>query len=176
MGTFLHHLRLGVKGGEINVLGRKSEKLARLSMGLSVSTAVIGFVVLVAGLCQFATTTMAAESDEASESPLAYCWKKASTRIALAPCLKKLLADAEDLLATTHGDVEREAAELDRVTGYRSKNVARTRASDERWRAYRDAECDRQMEAMSPGTGSGDVYLSCRITLTNDRVRQLGMP
>ncbi len=145
-------------------------------MGLSARTIVVGFMVLVAGLCQFATTTMAAESGEASESPLAYCWKKASVRIALAPCLKKLLADAEDLLDTTHGDVEREAAELDRVTGYRSKNVARTRASDERWRAYRDAECDRQAEAMSPGTGSGDVYLSCRITLTNDRVRQLGMP
>jgi uncharacterized protein YecT (DUF1311 family) len=150
--------------------------LTRLSMGLSARTIVVGFMVLVAGLSQVATLTVAAGSDEASESPLAYCWKKASTRIALAPCLKKLLADAEDLLATTHGDVEREAAELDRVTGYRSKNVARTRTSDERWRAYRDAECDRQMEAMSPGTGSGDVYLSCRITLTNDRVRQLGMP
>ena len=32
----MHHLRLGVKGGEINVLGRKSEKRARFSMGLSV--------------------------------------------------------------------------------------------------------------------------------------------
>ena len=170
----MHHLRLGAKGGEINVLERKSGMLAGSSMGLSVRTAVIGFVVLVAGLCQFATTTMAAGSDEASASPLAYCWKKASMRIELAPCLKKLLADAEDLLNTTHGDVEHEAAELDRVTDYRSKNVARTRASDERWRAYRDAECDRQAEAMSPGTGSGDVYLSCRITLTNDRVRQLG--
>jgi uncharacterized protein YecT (DUF1311 family) len=149
---------------------------ARLSMGLSVRAAVIGFMVLGAGLSQVATSTMAAGSDVASESPLAYCWKKASTRIALAPCLKKLLADAEDLLDTTNSDVEREAAELDRVTGYRAKNVARTRASDERWRAYLDAECDRQAEAMSPGTGSGDVYLACRITLTNDRVRQLGMP
>ncbi len=158
------------------MLGRKSEKLASLSMGLSASTAVIGFMVLGAGLPQFATMTMAAESEEASESPLAYCWKTASVRIALAPCLKRLLADAEDLLDTTQSHVEREAAELDRVTGYRSKNVARTRASDERWHAYLDAECDRQAEAMSPGTGSGDVYLSCRIMLTTDRVRQLGMP
>ena len=172
----MHHLRLGVKGGEINVLGRKCEKRARFSMGLSVSTAVIGVMVLGAGLPHFATMTMAAESDEAGESPLAHCWKTASVRIALAPCLRKLLADAEDLLDTTQSQVEREAAELDRITGYRSKNVARTRSSDERWRAYLDAECDRQAEAMSPGTGSGDVYLSCRITLINDRVRQLGMP
>jgi uncharacterized protein YecT (DUF1311 family) len=149
--------------------------LAGSSMGLSVRTAVIGFVVLGAGVPQLTTSAIAAESDEASASPLTYCWKKASMRIELAPCLKKLLADAEDLLKTTQSDVEHEAAELDRVTDYRSKNVARTRTSDERWRAYRDAECDRQAEAMSPGTGSGDVYLSCRITLTNDRVRQLGM-
>lgn len=145
-------------------------------MGLSVRTAVIGFLVLGAGVPQLTTSAIAAESDEASASPLAYCWKKASMRIELAPCLKKLLADAEDLLNTMQSDVEHEAAELDRVTDYRSKNVARTRTSDERWRAYRDAECDRQAEAMSPGTGSGDVYLSCRITLTNDRIRQLGMP
>ncbi len=158
------------------MLGRKSEKLAIFSMSLSLSIAVVGFMVLGAGLPQFATTTIAAESDEASEFPLAFCWKTASVRIALAPCLKKLLADAEDLLDTAQSHVEREAAELDRVTGYRSKNVARTRASDEHWRAYLDAECDRQAEAMSPGTGSGDVYLSCRITLTNDRVRQLGTP
>ena len=172
----MHHLRLGAKGGEINVLDRKSGELAGLSMGLSVRTAVIGVVVLGAGLPQFATPTVAADSDEARESPLTYCWKKASARIALAPCLKKLLADAEDVLNTTQSNVEREAAELDGVTGYRSKNVARTRTSDERWRAYLDAECDRQAEAMSPGTGSGDAYLSCRITLTNDRVRQLGIP
>lgn len=145
-------------------------------MGLSVRTAVIGFLVLGAGVPQLTTSAIAAESDEASASPLAYCWKKASMRIELAPCLKKLLADAEDFLNTTQSDVEHEAAELDRVTDYRSKNVARTRTSDERWRAYLDAECDRQAEAMSPGTGSGDVYLSCRITLTNDRIRQLGMP
>lgn len=158
------------------MLERKSGMLAGSSMGLSVRTAVIGFLVLGAGVAQLTTSAIAAESDEASASPLAYCWKKASMRIELAPCLKKLLADAEDLLNTTQSDVEHEAAELDRVTDYRSKNVARTRTSDERWRAYLDAECDRQAEAMSPGTGSGDVYLSCRITLTNDRIRQLGMP
>lgn len=158
------------------MLERKSGMLAGSSMGLSVRTAVIGFLVLGAGVPQLTTSAIAAESDEASASPLAYCWKKASMRIELAPCLKKLLADAEDLLNTTQSDVEHEAAELDRVTDYRSKNVARTRTSDERWRAYLDAECDRQAEAMSPGTGSGDVYLSCRITLTNDRIRQLGMP
>jgi uncharacterized protein YecT (DUF1311 family) len=172
----VHHLRLGAKGGEINVLDRENGKLPGLSIGPSLRTSVIGIVALGAGLLQFATPAVAAESDEARGSPLTYCWKKASARIELAPCLKKLLAGAENLLNTTQSNVEREAAELDAVTGYRSKNVARTRTSDERWRAYLDAECDRQAEAMSPGTGSGDVYLSCRITLINDRVRQLGMP
>ncbi len=119
---------------------------------------------------------MAVGSAAAGESPLALCWQQASSRVALAPCLEKLLADARRRLSITQSRVEGEAAELDRVTSYRSKNVARTRASDEHWRAYRDAECDRQAEAMSPGTGSGDVYLACQITLTNERVKQLAVP
>jgi uncharacterized protein YecT (DUF1311 family) len=123
-----------------------------------------------------ATTSMAAESADGGESPLAHCWKQARTRPALAPCLEELLRDSENRLQATLSAVEREAAELDRVTGYRTKNTERTRTSDQRWRAYRDAECDRQAEAMSPGTGSGDVYLACRITLTNQRVKQLGSP
>jgi len=119
---------------------------------------------------------MAADSDAAGESPLALCWKQASSRVALAPCLEKLLADARRRLSIAQSRVEAEAAELDRVTSYRSKNAASTRASDEHWRAYRDAECDRQAEAMSPGTGSGDLYLACQITLTNERVKQLATP
>ena len=147
-----------------------------LWVDLWVRTAAFGFIALGAGLSGFATTTMAAESGAAGDSPLAYCWKQASSRSELAPCLKKLLGEAGDLLNTRRLEVERESVELDRVTDYRSKNVERTRASSEHWRAYRDAECGRQAEAMSPGTGSGDVYLACRITLTNDRVMQLGMP
>ncbi|GMQ96035.1 MAG: hypothetical protein BMS9Abin14_527 [Gammaproteobacteria bacterium] len=121
-------------------------------------------------------TLLGTESSLSSESPLARCWKQAETRIELAPCLEKLLQDADDRLGRMQSKVKRQASELDRVTGYRSDNVAKFRASDARWRAYRDAECDRQAQAMSPGTGSGDVYLACRITLTNERVKHLGMP
>ena len=124
----------------------------------------------------FVLAPVTAKSDPADESPLARCWKQASARVALAPCLKEMLADAEERLGVAQARVEGEAAELDRVTDYRTKNVARSRASDVHWRAYRDAECDRQAEAMSPGTGSGDAYLACRITLTNAREKQLAAP
>lgn len=121
-------------------------------------------------------TLLGIESSLSSESPLARCWKQADTRIELGPCLDKLLQDADHRLQSMQSKVERQATELDRVTGYRSNNVGKVRASDARWRAYRDAECDRQAQAMSPGTGSGDVYLACRITLTNERMKHLGMP
>ena len=116
------------------------------------------------------------ESSLASESPLARCWKQADTRVELRPCLEKLLQDADDHLQTLQSKVARQAAELDRVMGYRTDNVAKVCASDVRWRAYRDAECDRRALAMSPGTGSGDVYLACRISLANERMKHLGMP
>ena len=124
----------------------------------------------------FVLAPIAAKSDPADESPLARCWKQASARVALAPCLKEMLADAEERLGVAQTRVQGEAAELDRITDYRTKNVARSRASDVHWRAYRDAECDRQAEAMSPGTGSGDAYLACRITLTKAREKQLAAP
>jgi len=121
-------------------------------------------------------TAMAAESNTAGDSPLAWCWDRVSTRPELAPCLEKLLRDAEGSLAARRAEVEREAAALDRVTDGRYNNAGRTRESHARWRAYRDAECERQSAAMSSGTGSGDVLLACRIALTNARIRQLGKP
>ena len=175
-GTLLHHFRLGVKGGEINVLGRNTGKPPRLSMALLASLAAIGIIVLGVTVLACASPVMAAQSDSADGSPLARCWKQVTTRVELAPCLEKLLADARDRLAIAQSRTLREAAELDHITGYRTKNVARTQASDSHWRAYRDAECDRQAEAMSPGTGSGDVYLACHIILTNEREKRLATP
>jgi uncharacterized protein YecT (DUF1311 family) len=175
-GTLVHQLRLGVKGGKFNVLGRKLGKPASFSMGFLARIIAIASVLIGIPLPQFAAVAKAAEGDAVVDSPLAHCWKQASTRVALAPCLEGLLRDAQGRLEMARLQVEGEAAELDRVTGNRSKNAERTRVSAERWRAYRDAECDRQAEAMSPGTGSGDILLACRITLTNERVKQLGMP
>jgi len=131
---------------------------------------------VVATVIAVGVTVSGARFSLSDESPLARCWKQANTRIELAPCLEKLLRDADDRLEKMHSEVARQAAELDRVTGYRSDNIGKFRASDARWHAYRDAECARQAQAMSPGTGSGDVYLACRITLANERTRHLGMP
>ena len=127
-------------------------------------------------ISQSIATSMAAESGTAGDAPLAWCWDRVNTRPELAPCLERLLREAEAGLAVKLSEVQREAAELDRVTDGRFDNVGHARESDARWRAYRDAECARQSAAMSPGTGSGDVLLACRITLTNARIRQLGEP
>lgn len=116
------------------------------------------------------------QSIATTDDPLAWCWDRVSTRPELAPCLEGLLQDADDRLARSLAEAEREADELDRVTGARVDNVGQLRESDARWRDYRDAECARQSAAMSPGTGSGDMLLACRVTLTNARIRQLGNP
>jgi len=122
-------------------------------------------------LCVAMTQSIATTDD-----PLVWCWDRVSTRPGLAPCLGNLLREAEGRLAAELAEAEREAAELDRVTDNRYENIRHIRESDTRWRAYRDAECDRQSAAMSSGTGSGDVLLACRVTLTNARIRQLGKP
>lgn len=164
MGIPAHDLRLGAKGGKINVLSRRAGKVTEVRTAFAAAAMAVVFI------CS------SVESSYADETPLHHCWRQASSRIELKPCLERWLRDAEEQLKEAQRKVEMVATELDRVTGDRSKNVELARASDTRWRAYRDAECDRQAEAMSPGTGMGDMYLACRITLTDERVRHLGMP
>lgn len=163
MGTRVPQMRLGVKGGEINVLYRTARKPEKKRACLTMVLAVLGSV-------------LGSEPVFCSESPLEHCWKQASTRIELQPCLRSLLHDAQRRLLDAQAKVNREAAELDRVSGSGTRNVMHARESDGRWRAYRRSECDRQAASMSPGTGSGDMLLACRILLTNERVRHLEMP
>ncbi|NIM28957.1 MAG: DUF1311 domain-containing protein [Gammaproteobacteria bacterium] len=156
-------MRLGVKLLEINVLCRKlGGSAARCGRLAAIATA-------------FAWALPTAQSSEAVDAPLRHCWKQAETRVELAPCLRKLLLEAEDRLAAAQAQAVRAARELDRVTAG-SANHARTLESDSRWRGYRDSECSRQSQAMSPGTGSGDVFAACKIILTHERVEHLGMP
>ena len=162
----MHHLRLGAKGGKINVLGRKagrqSRKQRRKRPRLAARALVIAWALLAA--------------EASGESPLEHCWKQSSARVELQSCLSKLLNEAEDRLEAAYSKAVRDATELDRVTGNRSDNRTYTLESESRWHEYRHSECNRQAQAMSPGTGSGDVLLACRIILTNERVKHLGMP
>ena len=159
----MHHLRLGAKGGKINVLYDKARKR---------ETSCARRAAAVVATCAW----LAAASPSLAESPLERCWREASTRVELQPCLRQQLEEAENRLGVAYADVLREAKELDRVSGDGSSNLARTIESDSRWREYRRSECMRRAQAMSPGTGSGDVLLACRIDLTDERVKHLEMP
>ena len=145
------------------MLCRKAEQSGRVRAGLCVC--------IVAGCI-----LLPIDSPARAQVALEQCWRQASTRIELQPCLRRLLEDAEERLAVSNADPLRRANELDRVTGDASSNLVRTLESDSRWREYRRSECMRRAQAMSPGTGSGDVLLACEIDLTNERIRHLDMP
>ena len=123
-----------------------------------------------------ACALLSVDSPARAEAALERCWRQASTRIVLQSCLRRLLEDAEDRLEVALAGTLRRAKELDQVSGDGSSNLARTLESDSRWREYRRSECMRRAQAMSPGTGSGDVLLACEIDLTNERVKHLDMP
>ena len=92
-----------------------------------------------------------------------------SSRLA---CLSDLLRAAELGLAE---------AEAKAVVRARSGSPRSKRADVEEpaatsigaWRVYRDAECDRQRDA--DRDRSTDLYQACRVGLTRERVRQLGL-
>lgn len=92
-----------------------------------------------------------------------------SSRLA---CLSDLLRAAELGLA----EAEAEAVVRARASGPRSKRAEveePAAISIGAWRVYRDAECDRQRDA-DPAR-STDLYQACRVGLTRERVRQLGL-
>jgi uncharacterized protein YecT (DUF1311 family) len=89
------------------------------------------------------------------------------------------LACLSDLLRVT----ERGLAEAEAKAVIRARNDGpRTKRSELEepaatsigaWRVYRDAECERQREAAADK--SADLYQACRVGLTRERVRQLGL-
>lgn len=92
-----------------------------------------------------------------------------SSRLA---CLSDLLRAAERGLA----EAEAKAVIRARSGGPRSKRAEveePAATSIGAWRVYRDAECDRQRDA--DAQRSTDLYQACRVGLTRDRVRQLGL-
>lgn len=87
-------------------------------------------------------------------------------------CLSDLLRVAERGLA----EAEAKAVVRARNDGPRSKRSELEEpvaTSIGAWRVYRDAECERQREAS--GEDATDLYQACRVGLTRDRVRQLGL-
>ena len=83
--------------------------------------------------------------------------------------------DVEQCLAA---DLKRADAELNRYYAAATKRLteqqdtvalARLRAAERAWIAYRDAECDAVYKSWGQGTIRGAVNLGCRIDLTTAR-------
>lgn len=102
---------------------------------------------------------------------LAECASNAADPSRLA-CLSDLLRQAELGLA----EAEAKAVVRARTGTPRAKRAEveePVAASIGAWRVYRDAECDRQRDA--DPQHSTDLYQACRVGLTRERVRQLGL-
>ncbi|MGD9510402.1 MAG: lysozyme inhibitor LprI family protein [Geminicoccaceae bacterium] len=87
-------------------------------------------------------------------------------------CLSDLLRVAERGLAEAEGKAVIRARN-DGPRTRRSELEEPAATSIGAWRVYRDAECERQREASAEK--SADLYQACRVGLTRDRVRQLGL-
>jgi len=122
-----------------------------------------------------AAFTVASGALAQPSSPLDRCYGEAKRRLDVGPCLAKLLDQAEAKLEDALALAKRDARELDAVIGPRARNMEKLAASHEAWSRYREAECARRAEAMSPGTGSGDVQLACLVELTERRAAELPM-
>ncbi len=91
------------------------------------------------------------------------------------PCDGSTTRDVEQCLAA---DLKRADAELNRYYAAATKRLAKQqdtaalaklRAAERVWIAYRDAECDAVYESWGQGTIRGAMSLGCRINLTKSR-------
>lgn len=91
------------------------------------------------------------------------------------PCDGSTTRDVEQCLAA---ELRRADAELNRYYAAATKRLtdqqdmtalAKLRAAERAWIAYRDAECDAVYESWGQGTIRGSMNLGCRISLTKAR-------
>ena len=172
----LHGLGLGLRETELGgaqEVAQAGQPLAMVVAGHGTArqgsgSSDIGYLCLIApsGEPVFVDVTVASGA-----TILAECNQPATGTSRLA-CLSDLLRTAELGLA----EAEAKAVQRARSDGPRTQRAELEEpaaTSIGAWRVYRDAECDRQREASSDH--STDLYQACRVGLTRDRVRQLGL-
>ena len=110
---------------------------------------------------------------EPAPRSLAECWRWSPSRAELDECLASELLEAERALEAAERGAHEAVRRLTIATGRQSAMAAQA-ASDQAWRAYRDAECDRIAELAAGGSGAGDFYRACLIDRARARIRELG--
>lgn len=107
-----------------------------------------------------------------SESPLDQCYEGAPTHLEVAPCLEKMLAEAEVELDKAQHQARKELESLDKVTGGREA-LEDFEEAQRAFIRYREAQC-RFVEAQAePGSSAGDMRLDCMIRLTRARLKEV---
>ncbi len=118
---------------------------------------------------------IAAARHALAETPLESCYQAvgAQARTAVGPCLERLLEEAEAGMDRALAARKAEAVELAKATG-RNGSVKSLELSQQRFLAYRKAQCQYAMDAVDAGSGAGDVQRDCMVRLTRQRAELLG--
>jgi uncharacterized protein YecT (DUF1311 family) len=99
-------------------------------------------------------------------SALVQCTRDDATRAQPRACLETLLRNAEDDLTQLYAQRFQEA------NARGGAPLAAYRKSNEEWRQYRDAECERHRDAGEPGDPA-DRQLACMVELTRRRAQDM---
>lgn len=97
-------------------------------------------------------------------SALAQCRRSAELRPKAGSCLELLLRTAEMDLTQVYAEGFQQANERGEPA------LGLFRKSNDEWRAYRDAECERRSAHPPAGVSGAEADLACRVELTRRRV------
>jgi heat shock protein HslJ/uncharacterized protein YecT (DUF1311 family) len=109
---------------------------------------------------------------DAPAGPLSECYAISASRVEIGPCLDRKLAEAEADLAAAVRAVRDRMTDLDRVTGRTDAGPAFERAQ-ERFLAFREANCAWHGAQLASGTGAGDATRDCLVRMAQARAAEL---
>ncbi|MDX7987366.1 DUF1311 domain-containing protein [Xenorhabdus sp. 12] len=105
--------------------------------------------------------------------PLTQCYNQIgdAPRTAIQGCLTSKLTAADSAMTKAVRDNK---TNLEQTGSSATKTaIASLKKSQKDFLRFRESECQRQSDAILGGSGSGDVFLSCKVELTYSRVKSL---
>jgi uncharacterized protein YecT (DUF1311 family) len=104
------------------------------------------------------------------EDPVSHCAAKGATIGEAVPCLKSTLAADEAALSRLVQAAQTQAKQVD-ARWPKVKAAPSLALSTQRWRQYRDAECQRRQAFRAGGNHPDIAHYSCLIEKTRQRIR-----
>lgn len=119
------------------------------------------------------TAAKTAVTSDTQAGALNECYKAIGDqpRTALQPCLERKAREATSQMKIAYKKLEAQTKEID--SSATAKALTSLLASQKAFEKFKEAQCQWEGDSMLGGSGSGDIFSSCKVDLMRWRTKQL---